>query len=222
MIDWLVYNGFAKNRGDLAARLGYNATVLSAAVNGRIPFSDKMSRRLCVFNKQLNLKWLLDEEGEMLKPEKDAVATTAAAKEEPTPSMADYAYRMVPFYYDLPITAGQVEQFGFEQANEMMYIPGVRACAFFTVRGFSMEPIISQGDLIGVRAVDMQERIDPENTYLIVTRNNERMIKHILPTTADSPELMLRSDNPQYPAFSILKSDIVGVWKVVYCGKNMG
>ena len=134
MIDWLVYNGFAKNRGDLAAQLGYNATVLSAAVNGRIPFSDKMSRRLCVFNKKLNLQWLLNEEGEMLKTEEENLPAQGNGPTGNTPNMADYAYRMVPYYQDLPITAGQVEQFGFNEATELMYIPGVRVEAFFTVR----------------------------------------------------------------------------------------
>jgi phage repressor protein C with HTH and peptisase S24 domain len=56
---------------------------------------------------------------------------------------------------------------------------------------------------------------------MIVTRDNERMIKHIQPTPEDDPELILSSDNPRYAPFRRLKEDILKVFKVVYIGKNL-
>jgi len=74
---------------------------------------------------------------------------------------------------------------------------------------------------VGVVSVDRFERVDPECIYMIVTRDNERMIKHIQPTPEDDPELVLSSDNPRYAPFRRLKEDILKVFKVVYIGKNL-
>ena len=84
-----------------------------------------------------------------------------------------------------------------------------------------MSPTVNPGDLVGVVSVDRFERVDPECIYMIVTRDNERMIKHIQPTPEDDPELVLSSDNPRYAPFRRLKEDILKVFKVVYIGKNL-
>ena len=254
MVDWLVYNGFAPTRGDLAKLLGYNPTVLSAALTGRIPFSSKMAARLCHKFERLNYEWLMEEKGEMILPEggKSALSATSAGKNTAphgetdrqsaaqqrsnaathsagkrrtvvpsVPEVSDIERNMSPFYSDLRVSAGQTEFFDASTSTDKIYIPGVHAEAFFPVVGMSIEPHIHPGDIIGVRTVDSLERIDPSRIYMIVTHQNERMIKHILPSKPEDEEITLTSDNPDYPPFSILKSSIHRVMRVVYVGREV-
>lgn len=129
---------------------------------------------------------------------------------------------LTPLYDELPVTGGQteVETPGYTTPTTGLYIPGVRAEAFFPVTGHSMEPYIYPGDIVGVRTLDGLERINSDATYLIVTRGNERMIKHIVPTSQGDETLTLTSDNPAYPPFRIQKADIVKIMKVVYSGRT--
>lgn len=230
MVDWLVYNGFAPTRGELAKMLGYNPTVLSAALTGRIPFSDKMAARLCHKFERLNYEWLLEEKGEMIHPlpgtqQRSNAATRRTEKHRTSvpsvPEVTDKERDMTPFYSDLRVSAGQTEFFDASASTDRIYIPGVRAEAFFPVVGMSMEPHIHPGDIVGVRTVDSLERIDPSRIYMIVTHQNERMIKHILPSKPEDEEITLTSDNPDYPPFSILKSSIHRVMRVVYVGREV-
>jgi len=236
MVDWLVYNRYADNRGDLAARMGYNPTVLSAALTGRIPFSDKLAKTLCQYNKRLNFNWLMYEEGEMLNPEDALVIERAGTgaqhgSEERTPekhgrsgsagNAQNHRTKMVPFYRELQVSAGQTDMFEYNESNEMVCIPGVEADAFFPVVGMSMHPNIMPGDIIGVKELKSFERIDPTRIYMIITRQNERMIKHIMPSKPEDDEVTLTSDNSDFSAFSVMKEDILKVMRVVYVGRML-
>ncbi len=130
--------------------------------------------------------------------------------------------KLTPFYDDLFVTGGQseVETPGYGGHSTGLYIPGVRAEAFLPVVGHSMEPYIYPGDIVGVRAISSLESINPDSTYLVMTRGNERMIKHIIPTSESEDSITLVSDNPAYPPFRIQKSDIVKIMKVVYSGRT--
>lgn len=232
IVDWLVYNGYAINRGDLAAKIGYNATVLSAAITGRNNFSDKMAKAICAFNNRLNLEWVLTGEGEMLLPRQTpmklkASTDTASKKKEPKtteqasidPALHDL--KTVPFYHELNVSAGQQDMFGYDAAHDLVALPGVDADAYFPVVGMSMQPNIMPGDMIGVKEVGTFERIDPSRVYLIITRQNERMIKHIMPSKSTDEEITLTSDNSDYSAFQIRKEDIHKVMRVVYVGRQI-
>lgn len=242
MVDWLVYNRYADNRGDLAARMGYTPTVLSAALTGRIPFSEKLARNLCQYNKRLNLDWLLHEVGEMLipeaartgnpegtrtvilegtgNPEGAAMSGRTIGGGISSPSVPKGA-KMVPFYRDLLVSAGQTDMFEYNEAHDHIYIPGVDADAFFPVVGMSMQPNIMPGDTIGVKQLHSLERIDPTRVYMIITRQNERMIKHIMPSRPEDEEVTLTSDNSDFSAFTVRKEDILKVMRVVYVGRMM-
>lgn len=129
---------------------------------------------------------------------------------------------LTPFYDELPVSGGrtEVETPGYAEHSTGLYIPGVRAEAFLPVVGHSMEPYIFPGDIVGVRTIYGMESINPDATYLIITRGNERMIKHIVPTSQGDETLTLTSDNPAYPPFRIQKADIVKIMKVVYSGRT--
>ena len=66
-----------------------------------------------------------------------------------------------------------------------------------------------------------EEDYNPDAIYMVITREGERMIKHIQPTPDDDPEIILFSDNPQYAPFRRMKEDIIRVLRVVYVGKKL-
>lgn len=235
MVDWLVYNRYAENRGDLASKIGYNPTVLSAALTGRIPFSNKLAKALCLYNKRLNYSWLISEEGDMLNSESTQTIeigqrdTKIGGKELDTKERnhgngrdkicSKKPFKTTPYYRDLKVSAGQQDMFDYYETHEEIVLPGVDAEAFFPVVGMSMKPNIIPGDIIGVKSVDSFERIDPTLIYLIITRQNERMIKHIMPSKPEEEYITLTSDNSEHTAFTVLKEDIVKVMRVVFTGR---
>lgn len=119
-----------------------------------------------------------------------------------------------PYYNDLPVSAGLRDTFDVAMEVPTGYIsmPHFYAQFYFPVSGTSMEPEIYSGDIIGVNRVESLREIDSEKIYMIVT-NESRMIKRCYPDK-DNPELMW-CVSPNYPAFTINKSDICAIFHVV-------
>ncbi len=127
----------------------------------------------------------------------------------------------IPYYENLPVSAGQaglnlVPQ--VETPTGYISIPGVSAIAAFPVVGCSMEPEIKPGDYIAVVPLDRLESIDPDKTYLIITRD-DRMIKH-LHADLDDDEI-LWAQSPNYPKFRIPKADILALYRITFHGRTL-
>ncbi len=210
VVRWLIYCGVADTQKGIARRAGYNETVFSAVLNGSTPLSYRFVQRVCALDHRLLPDWVMSGDGEMLRKPRGASRLAAGRPE-----------RSIPFYTELPVSAGEQDAPPYDDQADYVYIPGVRADAFFPVSGCSMQPTVYPGDLVGVVSLDSFDRIDPEGIYMVITRDNERMLKHILPTTPDDPEIVLSSDNPNYPPFRRLKEDILKVFRVVYVGRMM-
>ena len=109
----------------------------------------------------------------------------------------------------------------YDDSHERIVIPGVDADAYFPVIGMSMKPVVMPGDIIGVKYMDRFDHIDPDRIYLIITVDNERMIKHIMPTKPDEDYITLTSDNKDFAPFRIPKNGVLKVMRVVYVGRQM-
>ena len=140
--------------------------------------------------------WLLLGEGEMLQ---DSAPRTTVS---------------IPFYNDLPLSAGYREAFDPGRENPTSYIsfPNSGADFFFPVSGTSMEPDINDGDIVGVKRVEREEGIVHGDVYMIVT-NDARMIKRCYHDNND-PNLIW-CVSPNYPSFPINKNDVCALFKVV-------
>ena len=140
--------------------------------------------------------WLLLGEGEMLQ---DSARQKAAS---------------IPFYNDLPLSAGYRDAFDPGRENPTSYIsfPNSGADFFFPVSGTSMEPDINDGDIVGVKRVEREEGIVHGDVYMIVT-NDARMIKRCYHDNND-PNLIW-CVSPNYPSFPINKNDVCALFKVV-------
>lgn len=140
--------------------------------------------------------WLLLGEGDMLN----------------VPQAAP-AYQ-VPFYNDLPVSAGfkDVLDGGRETPTSYISLPGKSADFYFPVSGTSMEPEINDGDIVGVKRVNRNEGIVHGDVYMVVTNDN-RMIKRCYHDNND-PDLIW-CVSPNYPSFPIHKNDVCALFKVV-------
>ena len=156
--------------------------------------------------------WLLTGEGEMLKP-------TAELQESGQPFLTSSGARLRPYYTDIPVSGGDIAQYPdiLSQASDgTLYLPELRSAEFFfPVIGCSMRPTVPEGAIVGVAHVDRYETIDPDRIYLIITADNQRMIKHIVHYDSQSETLTLASDNRDYPAFSLPATLIRDIYRVV-------
>jgi len=102
--------------------------------------------------------------------------------------------------YDIEATAGDIEWNGDmpERVNGYISLPNFRECiAFLYIRGDSMYPMLKAGDLIGLIPVQDTGIIQFGNVYLIITNDNQRMVKSIRRGEEDM-EIILRSKNKEY------------------------
>ena len=120
----------------------------------------------------------------------------------------------VPFYEDLPLSAGNRDAFNpaQEKPSAFFSIPTCQADFYFPVSGSSMEPEFNDGDVVGVKRVDRSEGIVHGAVYMIVTNEN-RMIKRCYHDNND-PNLIW-CVSPNYPSFPINKNDVCALFKVV-------
>lgn len=156
----------------------------------------------------ISLEWLLTGKGSMLKPE-----------EPITIANVDTMEGGIPYYADLPVSAGQLDTFIQDaEPTGWVKLPGVKSKALFPVIGCSMKPEINPGDVVGIVQLDSWEMVDPDKVYLIIT-HDERMIKHLALDEEDNSILWCIS--PNYPKFKINKSDIKFLYRISFCGKLM-
>ena len=120
----------------------------------------------------------------------------------------------VPFYEDLPLSAGNRDAFNpaQEKPSAFFSIPTCQADFYFPVSGSSMEPEFNDGDVVGVKRVDRSEGLVHGAVYMIVTNEN-RMIKRCYHDNND-PNLIW-CVSPNYPSFPINKNDVCALFKVV-------
>jgi len=112
--------------------------------------------------------------------------------------------------YDTEVTAGEFDFNGDMPERIIGYIslPNFKACkAFVYVRGDSMYGELKAGDLIGIIPVTDTDIIQYGNIYLIVTNDDQRMVKYIR-RGQDDNHLILRSKNKNYDDIHLHRSKV--------------
>lgn len=97
-----------------------------------------------------------------------------------------------------------------------MFIQGLQCDSYIKVSGFTFEPTICNGDIIGVRQQDI-DTIDPAKPYLIVTEDGTPMIKRIVATDADN--IYISTGETQIKPFPLVKAKVKGLYRIVYVGR---
>ncbi len=208
---YLLSKGMVKDKKDVAVKMGYKSEKPSniySAFGGNEKYltDDFLLRFNNAFGNIFDSHWLRGEGNEELR--------LAGHEEKPSRLSG------VPFFADLPVTGGSVMQYNdikeFSTASSFN-LPFTRTAEFsFPVIGCSMQPTVKEGDIVGVSHIDGLESCNPDRIYLIITRDNERMIKRINKYDRENNCIWLVSDNPQYEPFPIYLDNIIDVYKVVW------
>jgi phage repressor protein C with HTH and peptisase S24 domain len=162
----------------------------------------------------LNLEWLLTGQGKMLKRvgSDDALPAVPADGRET-------AYGMKPVYlYDVSAAAGYGsfdEMISAEKIIDRYLVPCFKDIDWMIfVRGASMYPKYSSGDIIACRVLHESRFIQWGKVYVIATREQGILVKR-LRRCADDNCITAISDNRTYDSFDIPKDEILGLALVV-------
>lgn len=199
-VQYLDYKGISKTKAEQLLNWGKGLLIKANSIS-----ADKAGEFLLLFN-DLSAEWLLRGEGSMLKS-------------SDSPLVINGEGRGVPYYSDLPVSAGQLDTIIQDsEPSGWVDLPGVRSKALFPVVGCSMKPEINPGDVVGIVQIDSWEVMDPDKVYLVIT-TDDRMIKHLAVDEADDSIFWCIS--PNYPKFKLNKEDIKFLYRISFCGKLM-
>lgn len=175
--------------------------------------SSKAMRTIALQCPEISLNWLATGNGDIL-------LNKVETKDVITESTAMHVVNN--YYADLRVSAGQVGYVNADCEPSPLLVPcNAKADAFFPVSGFSMIPTINEGDIIGVKEVDCFEVIDESKIYVIITKDDERMVKRICPPKDNDDFVKLISDNPKQKEIILQRNMILKLLRVVYIGKSV-
>lgn len=168
-----------------------------------------LCEKICSYFDDLSMNWLITGKGEMLKK-----------IEEPS---KNYEKLGAP-YYNVDFMANFEIVINDQTSNPDYYInfepfniPGAVWC---NVSGKSMEPEISNGDMILLKEVSSwQDYIDFDDIYGIVTNNGFRTIKRIKKGPSKDTFTLVPA-NPNYEEQEIRKEMISHIFKVLCAVKK--
>lgn len=66
VVEWLIFEGIAKNRRDLAEKLGYTESSFSQIINGKVNLSERFIKKLYNLDSRLSEEWIKTGAGDML------------------------------------------------------------------------------------------------------------------------------------------------------------
>lgn len=154
---------------------------------------------------QISLNWILLGEGEMLKSEDKPVAKQTDNPNEGIP--------LIP----VEAMAGALtcDNTIFEYECDRYVVPMFKGADFLIpVKGSSMYPKYSSGDIVACQRIDMNNLFFQWNKVYVIDTNQGALIKRIKPGH-DENHVLIVSDNEKYDPFELPYSAIHAVALVI-------
>ncbi len=185
-------------------------TVFEKSINASNGYVNSISKgigeekRFLILEKypNLSIEWLLTGKGEMLKSIKEPQNPIAVVADEGIPLVEIEA---VGGFGNNDFAINQTDIIGrylipdFDQASFML-----------RVRGDSMSPRYSSGDLVACRVLRESQFIQWNEVHVIATREQGILIKR-LRKGSNNKTFLAVSENPDYPPFEIPQDEITGI-----------
>ena len=196
------------NKSEFGRRIGVSNAFVTSIRKSIQP--DKISAIQKTFP-DLNTSWLLTGEGEMLKEEDTQELQDAELAE------ASINYTEGVPYYDEDFMLGfsEIMATGHENPEYLIKMPGYeKATLWCNASGHSMEPEISNGDIIALKRIDDPSFLPFGDIYGIITTNGLRTIKRIGRSQRDGYYRLIPT-NKEYDEQEIPISKIAIVYRVM-------
>lgn len=205
-ISYLIDFKANKNKKKFAEMIGFAPQVISNIVSGRKskPSFDVLNSISSSFV-DINSEWLLTGKGEMLKGETPVVPATP---NNGIPLLPFDAFAEVGF---------DVEGINFDAIKERYEVPlfdGIKVDFMLPVRGSSMYPKYSSGDVVACRMVTDRFFYQWNKVYVLDTFSQGVIMKRL--KKSESPDtIVCKSDNENYDPFEVPVDDIRNIALVV-------
>lgn len=203
---------FFKTDKEFAEFLGIKPNTLSSWVS-RNTMDFELIIAKCSF---IDANWLLTGKGNMLKSEKEDKIILERVENFSLELKTD---NLVPIVDTEAVGGFGNANFSIEKSNIIDYcsIPAFRGKKIdfmIPVRGQSMTPKYSSGDLVACKIISDNTFIQWNEIHVIATREQGILLKRIKKSDKDG-YLVAISENPEYPAFNIPESEITGIALVI-------
>lgn len=210
-IQEIAYNEGIKI-GVIERTIGASKGVLSRAISNGTDIQAKWIQNIVENYPQYSAQWLLTGRGEMLR-------STTQLSQKSDLSIVTHATNPTEGIPLIPIDAmaGALtdEQTILEYECERYVIPMFKGADFLIpVKGSSMYPKYSSGDIVACQRVHMSDLFFQWNKVYVIDTNQGALIKRIKPGTADD-RILIVSDNPKYDPFELPISAIHAVALVI-------
>lgn len=197
---------------DLALKLGVKEGTIKTWV-GRDSYDLKLIVSKC--NHDIDLNWLLTGEGSMTR---EASPPTQQSSQSPTvkpyPTQGSDGIPLV----SMEAAAGfGTAEFAIkdEDIQNRYMVPDFNGIDFMIrVKGSSMYPKYSSGDIIACRILRESKFIQWNKCYVIATNEQGLLVKRLKKGSDDS-SLLAVSDNKEYEPFEIPTAEITGIALVI-------
>jgi repressor LexA len=193
-----------KKDSELAKHLGISSQVLTNW-KSRNTYDAELIYTKCL---EINPEWLLTGKGDMLKKDKDLVVAAPVMKG---------GFPLLPIEAFAGLGDSNITGVDFDTIEERYVIPlfdGLKIDFMIAVRGSSMYPKYSSGDVVACRLVNELLFIQWNKVYVIDSKSQGVIMKRL--KKSQNPDFILcKSDNKEYDEFEIPRSDIRNMALVV-------
>jgi phage repressor protein C with HTH and peptisase S24 domain len=207
--NYLLLNNIISGNKDFALKIGVSASMVTEITKGRSNVGVTALQNI-VSRFDIDGDWLLTGKGEMLKTigSKDVnQSIVALAKNN----------QGIPLY-DVSASAGNGsfdEIIKHEKVIGRYIVPDFKNIDWMIyVRGSSMYPKYSSGDIVACRILHESKFIQWGKVYVVATREQGLLVKRLEQSNKDG-HLLALSDNTNYKPFDIPYSEISGIALVV-------
>lgn len=195
--------------GALERKIGASKGVLSRAINNGTDIQSKWLQTIVENYPQYSARWLMIGAGDMLEDTPDKQKNIAV-------HVSENSHEGIPL---IPIDAmaGALtdERTVLEYECERYVVPAFKGADFLIpVKGSSMYPKYSSGDIVACQRVPMSDLFFQWNKVYVIDTNQGALIKRIKPGS-DKEHVLIVSDNEKYDPFELPYSAIHAVALVI-------
>ncbi|MEG1998684.1 MAG: S24 family peptidase [Bacteroidales bacterium] len=224
---------YAKNQGidkaDMFAKIG----IATSNFRGNGLKSEMGGNKIVSFlteYKDVSPEWLLTGEGDMCKAEYTPDTTPSIAAEPTSTTIKDKnptSALLVPMAENAGIPLIPIDCIAGYNGDDVSdvtlaeciryNIPDFEAAGaeyLIRVSGSSMSPLYNNGDMLACRKISAITFFQWGRVYVLDSLQGA-MVKRVLPCDGDEDKIICKSDNPQYPPFSLYKTEIRSLSTVI-------